>query len=181
MNDSPTALPSSLAHFSPRASLAAIGARLRSLKLCEAFTDHVHIKQKTICHTPAEKLYDALIAILAGAHGLAEINTRLRTDTALQRAFGRSACAEQSVVQDTLDACTEENVRQLEAVCAALFRQHSRAYAHDYRAELQLFDIDLTGLPCGPQAELSAKGYFADAGIRYGRQLGRFSPAAMEK
>ncbi len=44
------------------------------------------------------------------AHGLAEINTRVRTDTALQRAFGRESCAEQSVVQETLSACTAENV-----------------------------------------------------------------------
>jgi hypothetical protein len=145
------------------------------------FAEHVHINQKTIRHTPAEKLYDALIVILAGAHGLSEINTRLRTDTALQRAFGRQACAEQSVVQDTLDACTDENVRQLEGVCAALLRQHGRAYAHDYRAGLQLLDIDLTGLPCGPQAELSAKGYFADSGIRYGRQLGRVLASRYEE
>ena len=107
MND--TESTPTMRHFSARASLAAVGTRLHSLRLCEMFAAHVHIKQKTIRHTPAEKLYDALIAILAGAHGLAEINTRLRTDTALQRAFGRSACAEQSVVQDTLDACTEEN------------------------------------------------------------------------
>ena len=65
--------------------------------------------QKSIKHKPIEKLYDAFIAILAGAHGLSEINTRLRSDWALQRAFGRSSCAEQSVVQRTLDACTQEN------------------------------------------------------------------------
>ncbi len=45
---------------------------------------------------------------------MVEINTRLRTDPALQHAFGRQACAEQSVVQETLDACTDENVRQIQ-------------------------------------------------------------------
>lgn len=38
--------------------------------------EHVHIRQKTVKHTPAEKLTDAFIAILAGAHGLCEV-TRL--------------------------------------------------------------------------------------------------------
>jgi hypothetical protein len=71
-----------------------------------------------------DKLYDAFIAILAGAQGLSEINTRLRTDEALQRAFGRSACAEQSVVQDTLNACTEENVTEMERALQKIFQLH---------------------------------------------------------
>jgi hypothetical protein len=61
-----------------------------------------------------DKLYDAFISLLAGAHGMVEMNTRLRTDLALQQAFGRKACAEQSVVQETLDACTTEHARQMQ-------------------------------------------------------------------
>lgn len=34
------------------------------------------IPQKTVLHAPAEKLYDAFVAILAGAHGLSELNTK---------------------------------------------------------------------------------------------------------
>jgi hypothetical protein len=70
----------------------------------------------------------------------------------LQRAFGRQACAEQSVVQDTLDACTAENVTQLQAALAATYRSHSIGYAHDYRTHHQLLDVDMSGLPCGKQA-----------------------------
>ena len=55
------------------------------------------IRQKTVKYSPVQKLMDGLITILAGAHGLSEINTRLRSDPALQRAFGRTGCAEQSV------------------------------------------------------------------------------------
>jgi hypothetical protein len=33
---------------------------------------------------------DGFITMLAGAHGLVEINTRLRSDPALQAAFGRN-------------------------------------------------------------------------------------------
>jgi hypothetical protein len=88
-------------HFTGCASLAAIGVKLSQLNLFGPIRTHVQIRQKTIKHTPVDKLYDAFISLLAGAHGLVEINTRLRTDPALQHAFGRSACAEQSVVQET--------------------------------------------------------------------------------
>jgi hypothetical protein len=91
------------ARFSPRACLAAIGAKLRALDLLAPVKAKLRIDQKTVQHSPLEKLEDALIAILAGAHGLSEINTRLRSDPALQRAFGRRACADQSVVQATLE------------------------------------------------------------------------------
>ncbi len=98
-------------HFSPTASLAAIGVKLNQLDLFGPIRTLVQIGQKTVKHTPVDKLYDAWISLLAGAHGLVEINTRLRTDPGLQRAFGRSACAEQSVVQETLDACTTHEMR----------------------------------------------------------------------
>lgn len=160
-------------HFSPRATLAAFGIKMRSLKFFDTIGTHVRIKQKTVRHTPLEKLTDAFIAILCGAHGLSEINTRVRSDRALQRAFGRSSCAEQSVVQETLDACTEENVRQMERAVDVIFRQHSHTYRHDYGARLQLLDADMTGLPCGAKAESATKGYFSSQGIRSGRQLGR--------
>jgi Transposase DDE domain group 1 len=160
-------------HFSPHASLCALGPKIRSLKLFDTISQHVFIKQKTIKHKPVDKLFDAFIAILAGAHGLCEINTRLRSDTALQRAFGRQACAEQSVVQETLNACNETNVSQMRQAFNDIFRLHSRASRHNYRRNWQLLDVDTTGLPCGKKAELSHKGYFAKDGIRYGRQLGR--------
>lgn len=158
--------------FTPRATLAALGVKLRSLKLFDVISDHVKIRQKTVKHTPIEKLTDAFITILSGAHGLVEINTRLRSDIALQRAFGRRDCAEQSVVQETLDACTPENVIQMQRALDDIFRAHSQTYRHDYKAELQLLDIDLTGLNCGPKAEKATKGYFHHEG-RYGRQMGR--------
>lgn len=160
-------------HYTPHATLAAIGLKIRSLKLFDTIKEHVFIKQKTIRHTPVEKLYDAFIAILAGAHGLCEINTRLRSDESLQRAFGRTGCAEQSVVQQTLNACTAQNVAEMRQAVDLIFRRYGKAYRHDYRRKWQLLDIDLTGLPCSKRAELSAKGYFSTKGIRYGRQLGR--------
>ncbi len=109
----------------------------------------------------------------AGAHGLVEINTRLRADEALQRAFGRSRCAEQSVVQDTLNACSSHTVEQMQQALDQIYRQHSHGFAHDYQADYQLLDVDMSGLPCGPKAAFATKGYFAKQRNRRGRQLGR--------
>lgn len=117
-----TSLEASTTHFSPAASLAAIGAHVQDLDLFGPIRAHVQIAQKTVKPPPLDKLYDAWISLLAGAHGLGEINTRLRTDPRLQHAFGRTACAEQSVVQETLDACTSDNVTQLQQSLDEIFR-----------------------------------------------------------
>jgi hypothetical protein len=138
--------------FTSCASLAALGIKLRELKLFEPIEQAVQIAQKTIKDSPTDKLYDALISMLAGAHGLVEINTRLRADAALQRAFGRRRCAEQSVVQDTLNACTAENVEQMEHALDTIYRQHSQGYQHEYEADYQILDVDRSGMPCGPKA-----------------------------
>jgi hypothetical protein len=155
------------------ASLLALGVHLHQLDLFGPIREQVHITQKTVRYTPAEKLYDAFIALLAGAYGLVEINGRLRPDPALQAAFGRRACAEQSVVQDTLDACTEETVTQMAAAMDAIYRAHSQGYRHDYRADWQVLDVDMSGMPCGKKAALATTGYFAKQRNRRGRPLGR--------
>jgi len=170
MNESITSMTKT---FTGSASLAAIGIKLTELKLFEPIAQRVQIAQKTIKDKPSDKLYDALISMLAGAHGLVEINTRLRADVALQRAFGRSRCAEQSVVQDTLNASTAENVKQMEQAMDTIYRQHSQGYRHDYQVSFQVLDVDMSGLPCGPKAAFATKGYFAKQRNRRGRQLGR--------
>ena len=159
--------------FTSCASLAAIGIKLRQIDLFGPIRDKVRIKQKTVKDTPIDKLYDGFISVLAGAHGLVEINTRLRSDPALQRAFGRSRCAEQSVVQQTLDACTAENVSQMEQALDSIYQQHSQGYRHTSMQDWQILDGDMSGLPCGPKAALASKGYFAKQRNRRGRQLGR--------
>src|SRR5262245_21512195 len=109
-------------HFSPAASLAALGVHLRQIDLLCSIRDTVKIGQKTVKYTPLDKLKDAFISILAGAHGLCEINTRLRADPVLQHAFGRTACADQSVVQDTLNACTAAQVTQFSQALTTIYR-----------------------------------------------------------
>jgi hypothetical protein len=167
--------------FTTCASLAAIGVKLHDLDLFGPIRKTVQIAQKTVKYEPIDKLYDAFISILAGAHGLVEINTRLRAEPALQRAFGRTGCAEQSVVQQSLDACTSENVQQMEQALDTLYRQHSQGYQHDYAADWQVLDVDMSGLPCGKKAALATKGYFAKQRNRRGRQLGRVLASRYEE
>jgi hypothetical protein len=157
----------------PHATLVAVGMKVRQLDLFRPIREQVHIQQKTVRYTPIDKLYDAWIALLTGAHGLVEVNTRLRSDPTLQAAFGRTACAEQSVIQDTLDACDATTVAQMEQALTTIFRQRSQAYHHDYTQQVQIVDIDMTGLPCGAKAAFATKGYFAKQRNRRGRQLGR--------
>src|SRR6266516_3254199 len=119
MNESST---KTTQHFSARASLAAIGIKLKQVDV-----------------------FGPMIKMV-------EINTRLRSDAALQAAFGRTSCAEQSVVQETLDACTAENVGQMEQAVQTIYRQQSQGYQHDYTADWQILDVDRSGMPCGPKA-----------------------------
>lgn len=134
-----------LRYVTSRAPLIAVGIWLQHKRLFAPIKEQVRIGQKTVKHTPAQKLMDAFLAILAGARGLVEVNKRVRSDPALQRAFGRSACAEQSVIQQTLDACTQENVEQMQSAMDAIYRQHSRGFRHNYAEQWQLLDVDMSG------------------------------------
>ena len=69
--------------YTARASLAAVGKRIQKLGIWKQVSKQVQIKQKTLKHTPADKLLDALISILSGGRGLVEINTLVRPDVAL--------------------------------------------------------------------------------------------------
>src|SRR5438876_762000 len=155
------------------ASLAALGVKLQEMDMFEPIRRRVQIAQKTVKDRPIDKVYDGWIAMLAGAHGLGEINTRLRAEPALQAAFGRNRCAEQSVVQQTLDACTPENVQQMEEGLDEIYRQSSQGCQHNFQREYLILDGDLSGMPCGPTAAFESLGYEASQRNRRGRQLGR--------
>jgi hypothetical protein len=159
-------------HFTAYATLTALGVKVTQMEMFKPIAQQVKIAQKTVKYTPIEKLIDAEIAILAGAHGMVEINKRVRPDRGLQAAFGRSGCAEQSVVQDTLDACSLENVKQMQTALDQIYRNHSQGYGHDYQKDWQLLDVDMTGRPCGKKAAFATKGYFAKQRNRRGRQEG---------
>lgn len=167
--------------FTPRASLAALGLRLRAQGLWDVVRQQLQIKQKRRKHQPLDKLLDCFINILAGGAGLVEINLLVRPDVALQRAFGRQTCAEQSTISQTLNACTPENVQQLRAVVQSILQQQGQTFQHDYARAWQVFDIDTTGLPAGRLGQGVSKGYFAGRKNCRGRQLGRVVAAAYDE
>ena len=159
--------------FSARASLAAIGVRMRQLSIWQVIERHVQIKQKVIKHTPLNKLLDAFINILAGGQGLVEVNTRVKPDEGVQRAFGREDCADQSTISETLNQCTDETVDQMRQARQTIYQMHGQGYHHDYTKGNQVLDVDMSGMPAGRQGEGVTKGYFAGQKNQRGRQLGR--------
>ena len=99
-----------------RASLCALGEYLRRHCFFAPLREQVKMPQKTVRYRPIDKLLDALGGILCGAKTISQNNVTIRTDRAVQRAFGRTGCAEQSTIARTLRACTAENVAQCEQV-----------------------------------------------------------------
>jgi hypothetical protein len=127
---------------------------------------------KTVDHPPQAKLLDVVVSILAGCRAIAQVNTRLRPDIALARAWGRERFAEQSTLTRTLDVFSPTEVAQLRCGSEALFRRESQVLRHDFVRDWLWLDIDLTPLPISKFAEGSTKGKFKQKN-HYGRQLAR--------
>lgn len=118
----------------------------------------VHLPLKAVDHTPASKLLDVLVSILAGCRAISQVNTRLRPDRALARAWSRTIFADQSSLSRTLDSFTDEHVQQLRQASALLFRGESQTLHHPFGDQWLWLDVDLTPLPASKHAEASTKG-----------------------
>ncbi len=154
--------------------LCALGHYLTKEGVLEPLS-HVRIAQKTVKHSPQQKLLDALIGILSGCKALYEIDCRVRPDLPLQRAFGRERSADQSAISKTLETFTERTVAQLREAVEAIQRRHSALFSHDFEREMLVLEVDLTGLRASKEAEGSTKGYFSGERNATGRQLVRVS------
>jgi hypothetical protein len=121
----------------------------------------VKVAQKTVEHSPTQKLTDALVGILSGCEALYQTNCRLRPDLPLQKAFGRDRCADQSTIQRTLNAFSEHNIRELREAIESIQRANSPIFSHPFGREMLLLEVDLTGLRASKKAEGSTKGYFS--------------------
>ena len=159
--------------FSPRASLIALGNYLQNTVIWQIIEQEVDINQKVLKHTPTDKLKDAWLSMLAGAQSLVELNTLVRPDKALQQAFGRESCADQSTVSETLNSCDETNVKQMRTATKRIYQRYGKGFKHHYGKQMQILDVDMSGLVCGEQAEGADKGYFPNQKGKRGRQLGR--------
>jgi hypothetical protein len=115
--------------------------------------------------------------MLAGCSSVYEMNVWVRPDRPLQRAFARASSADQSTIQRTLDAFTEEKVNELREAVEAIGKRHSRLPYHPYEREMLVVEVDLTGFRASKKAERSTKGYFSGSRNATGRQLvGASSP-----
>jgi hypothetical protein len=115
---------------------------------------------KTVDHAPEAKLLDIVVSVLTGCRAISQVNTRLRPDIALARAWGRGRFADQSMLARTLDAFGPGQVAQLRQGSEAWFRRESRVLRHDFEHDWLWLDIDLTPLPISKHAEGSTKGKF---------------------
>ena len=61
-------------------------------------------------------MLDGLLGLLCGAKTISQSHVTIRVDPAVQRACGRTGCAEPSTMARTLQASTTETVAQLERV-----------------------------------------------------------------
>lgn len=109
---------------------------------------------------PHEKFIQVLLSILASCKTLFEVNSRLKHEQILARVLGLSRLLDQSSLSRSLDALTLKNIDELRTSICQIWRRLSQVTVRDWRSFLWL-DFDLSGLPCGPLAEASQKGYFA--------------------
>lgn len=122
--------------------------------------EKVETGEKTVRFSPTDKLKQVFVSILAGCDTLIEVNTKLKGDVPLANSGGWQRFADQSTLSLTLDSLTQMNIEQLRGAVCQITQTYGATAQHDWRGFLWL-DYDLSGLPCGKQAEGSAKGYFS--------------------
>jgi hypothetical protein len=114
---------------------------------------------------------------MSGIQTIYDINYKLRIDKALLKAFGYEKCADQSVIQETLNAVREDNISQMENALKTIWKQNNLSVSFIEKAQKEnktvTIDIDLSGQFASKKAEQSTKGYFSDKKNAYGRQLAR--------
>jgi hypothetical protein len=177
MSDRSTTRPSRVWEDSSHASLCVLGPLLRHRGILPTLEQGVTIHQKVLKYTPAQKVTMVFIGILSGLRTISGLDLSLRADPALQQAFALPGCAEQSVIADTLDAATEDDVAALRQALEAILEQHSLALRHDFTQQLLVLDVDLSPAPCGGQAEGAEHGYMGRYRGKRGRKLVRVREA----
>lgn len=144
------------------APLAVLGAYKRERDLLSPLFTRMEFRQRMHTEKPGEAMVDLWVSMLAGCRSIHQVNTKIRPDLLLAKAWGRERFCEQSTLARVLDACEEEQVRQLRAGVEALYRWIGQAPQGTWDRCPLMIDIDLTGLPAGRNAEGSTKGYFSE-------------------
>ena len=142
--------------YAPLGLLLALYKQKRVLQPLE----NVATTTKIVDFSLTDKLQQVLVSILAGCDTISEVNTKLKGDS-LAQAGGWVRFADQSTLSLALDSLTLMNIDQLRAATRQIWQTYGATTAHDWRGFLWL-DYDLSGLPCGRQAEGGKKGYFSE-------------------
>src|SRR5256886_1962880 len=158
-----------------RASLCALGEYLRRHCFFAPLREQVTIPQKTVKYCPIDKILDGLLGILCGAKTISQSNGTIRLDPAVQRAFGRTGCAEQSTIARTLQASTAETVDQLSRVSWYDLKRSGQTPHHRFAEHLLWVDVDVTPLPIGAQAEGSERTWMGRNRSKTGRKTLRIT------
>jgi hypothetical protein len=158
---------------SAHASLCLLGTYLCQIGFFKPLETHVKLRQKVLKYSPIQKLEMLFIGLLAGIKAVSQTATTVRVDPALFKAFGLPGCAEQSVIADTLDAATQEDVAALREALVELFGRYSQARRHDFTQGFFVLDVDLSPLPASAKAEGSERGYMGRSRSKTGRKLVR--------
>jgi hypothetical protein len=161
-----------------RASLCALGEYLRRRCFFAPLREQVTVPQKTVRYRPIDKVLDALVGILCGAKTIAQSNVTIRTDPAVQRAFGRTGCADQSTIARTLRACTTENVAQLERVAWYYLKRYGATPHHRFHEHRLWVDVDITPMPIGAKADGSERTWMGRNRSKTGRKTLRITASA---
>jgi len=144
------------------APLAVLGAYVREQDLLSPVFSRLAFEQRMHTEKPVEAFVDIWVSMLAGCRSIHQVNTRIRPEVPLAKAWGRERFCEQSTLARVLDACEEEQVQQLRAGVEAVYRWIGRLPRGSWDSLPLMIDIDLTGLPAGRNAEGSTKGYFSE-------------------
>jgi hypothetical protein len=162
---------------SAHASLCSLAPLITGRQIFDHIHQKVKIPQKKVDYRPSDKLVFVVIGIMSGCEAVFDLNRNLRVDKLLLRSFGYQKCADQSVIQDTLNAAIEENVRQLESALKAIWDGNNLTVpllkSAQREERMETIDMDLSGMPASRKAEGSEKGYFAGKRNIHGRQLAR--------
>src|SRR5947208_4401665 len=158
-----------------RASLCALGEYLRRHCFFAPLREQVQVPQQTVRHRPIDKVFDGLLGILCGAKTISQSNGTIRLDPAVQRAFGRTGCAEQSTIARTLQACTAETVAQLDRVSWYYLKRYGQTPHHRFAERLLWVDVDVTPLPIGAKAEGSERTWMGRNRSKTGRKVLRWT------
>lgn len=111
---------------------------------------------------------------------MSQINTTIRPDLVLARAWKQTRFAEQSTVARVLDQLQAEQAEQMRCGVESISVWIGQASHHDW-AEPLLIDIDLTPLPASNRAEGSTKGYFSEKRGAMAGNCAELAPLSMTK